>query len=260
MKTFKTLLIPSVLALILVFVGGIGFVYSGVFHIAADQPHWPITHYLITILRDRAIATHAQGIEVPPNLGDPERARRGAGNFDAMCVGCHLAPGLEDSEIRKGLYPQPPNLALPADSGGAATPSAARQFWVIKHGLKMSGMPAWGKGGMDDATIWDMVALLPKLSSLSAGEYRDLVTSSDGHSHTGAHQDGHTQHDAPADAAPDGHVDAPDAPPHSHGEAKGPAPADAAPAEHTDAPGTPPHSHTQTRNTSDNHEDDAHAH
>ena len=73
MKIFRMLLIQSVLALTLVFAGSVGFVYSGVFHIAADQPHWPITHRLITTLRDRSIASHAHGIAVPPDLGDPER-------------------------------------------------------------------------------------------------------------------------------------------------------------------------------------------
>jgi len=216
MSIFRILLSLGVLAL----VGGGAFVYSGAYNMAADQPHWPITHQLIATLRDRSIAVHSRSIEVPADLGDPERARRGAGNYDAMCTGCHLAPGQADSEIRKGLYPQPPSMAMPTESGGAAMTSAARQFWIIKHGLKMSGMPAWSKGGMDDATIWDIVALLPKLSSLSADEYRDLVASSGGHSHAGAQMQGHDMDAARVGAAPAGHLDAPGAPPHDHGDAQ----------------------------------------
>jgi len=204
MTIFKTL---SILAALVVSTAG-AFIYSGVYDVAADEPHWTITHRLIAIQRDHSIAAHAQGIEIRPDLGDPERARRGAGNYDAMCVGCHLAPGLDDTEIRKGLYPQPPNFAMPAASGGATITSAARQFWIIKHGIKMSGMPAWGKAGVDDAAIWDIVALLPKLSSLSAAEYRDLVASSEGHSHrTAGRRQGHGE-----EAAPAGHVGAPDTP------------------------------------------------
>jgi hypothetical protein len=192
------LAIPIFWSLVILAVLAGAFVYSGAYNIAADQPHWTLTHRLIAILRDRSVAAHAQGIEIPPDLGDPERVRRGAGNYDAMCAGCHLAPGLKASEIRTGLYPQPPNLARPADDGGAATTSAAQQFWIIKHGLKMTGMPAWAKGGVDDATIWDIVALLPKLSSLSADEYRDLVASSAGHSHAGAQEHWHGREAAPA--------------------------------------------------------------
>jgi mono/diheme cytochrome c family protein len=77
-----------------------------------------------------------------------------------MCVNCHLSPGREDAEIRPGLYPQPPKL-----SEQRFDPKAV--FWVTKHGLKMSGMPAWGVGH-DDATLWSIVAFVNKLPGLSA--------------------------------------------------------------------------------------------
>jgi hypothetical protein len=51
---------------------------------------------------------------VPDDFGNLERVRRGAGNYDAMCINCHLAPEMPDSEIRKGLYPRPPNLVTQA--------------------------------------------------------------------------------------------------------------------------------------------------
>jgi len=84
-----------------------------------------------------------------------------------MCTGCHLAPGMADSEIRPGLYPQPPNLAR-------EKVDARKAFWVIKHGIKMSAMPAWGLSH-DDPTIWSMVAFLQKLPMLSPAQYRDIV-------------------------------------------------------------------------------------
>jgi mono/diheme cytochrome c family protein len=184
MKALKILAFLAALAVI----GGAGFVYSGVYPIGADAPHWPITFKFVETLRERSIEVRARNIEVPPDLADPERVRRGAGNYDAMCAGCHLKPGVKDSEIRKGLYPQPPNLAVvrepaahePAD---AASRAAARQFWTIKHGIKLTGMPAWSRGGMDDAAIWDLVALLQKLPETSPEEYAALVAASEGHSH-----------------------------------------------------------------------------
>jgi mono/diheme cytochrome c family protein len=84
-----------------------------------------------------------------------------------MCTGCHLAPGMAESEIRPGLYPQPPNL-----SQVRIDPRAA--FWTIKHGIKMSAMPAWG-GSHDDATIWSMVAFLQKLPGLTPAQYKAIV-------------------------------------------------------------------------------------
>jgi mono/diheme cytochrome c family protein len=65
------------------------------------------------------------------------------------------------------MYPQPPNLSkIRVDPRDA--------FWVIKHGVKMSGMPAWG-GSHDDATIWSMVAFLQKLPELTPQQYEDMV-------------------------------------------------------------------------------------
>lgn len=93
---------------------------------------------------------------------------RGARDYAKLCVACHLAPGAGPSQLRVGLYPHPPSLAQGAISEPRPT------FWVIKHGLKMSAMPAWGKT-LDDAAVWDLVALVRKLPTLTPAAYQELV-------------------------------------------------------------------------------------
>jgi mono/diheme cytochrome c family protein len=152
---------------ILIGIGGLAlYIGAGAYDMGADAPHWDITRKAIEMVRDRSIAVRANQIEVP-DLQDEQIVLKGAGQYAAMCVNCHLAPGVTDSEIRPGLYPQPPNL-----SGQRIDPK--RAFWVIKHGLKMTGMPAWGLGH-DDATLWSIVAFVTKLPGLSAEHYKDLV-------------------------------------------------------------------------------------
>lgn len=170
-----TLVIGAVLAAVAV--------YSGMFDVAADTPHSPFVYRMIEVARDQSIKRHARDLTVPANLADTARIRRGAGNYAAMCAACHLAPGKADSEIRAGLYPKPPDLTHPAEEGAAD--GAARHFWVIKHGIKASGMAAWSRGGIEDEAIWDLVAFIQKMPSLSAAQYASLVESSDGHSHGG---------------------------------------------------------------------------
>jgi len=85
-----------------------------------------------------------------------------------MCSLCHLAPGMKRTEISWGLYPRAPELRR----GSNLTP--AEEFWVVKHGLKMTGMPAWGVTH-DDELLWDIVAFLRKLPELSADQYQTLV-------------------------------------------------------------------------------------
>ena len=87
-----------------------------------------------------------------------------------MCSLCHLAPGMKRTEISRGLYPRAPELRRKSE----LTP--AEQFWVVKHGLKMTGMPAWGVTH-DDELLWDVVAFLRKLPELTADQYQTLVKS-----------------------------------------------------------------------------------
>lgn len=160
--------IKTALVLLLVFALGIGiFIWTGIYNPGADSPHWKITYDLMQASRERSIEHHAAAISVPPNLNDPQVILKGAGQYAAMCTTCHLAPGKEDSELRPGLYPQPPNLSK-------VSVDPRKAFWVIKHGLKMSAMPAWGESH-DDATIWSMVAFLQKLPGMTPQQYKEIV-------------------------------------------------------------------------------------
>ena len=147
---------------------GTSFVYFGLYNIGADAPHIRPVYALIDSLRERSISVRASGISAPADLASPQRIATGAGLYGEMCSGCHLGPGVERSELSQGLYPQAPELAR------AHPMSPAEQFWIIKHGVKLSAMPAWGKTH-SDPLIWDMVAFVRKLPSLSPGEYQKLV-------------------------------------------------------------------------------------
>jgi mono/diheme cytochrome c family protein len=177
MKTITRLAI----VLVVLIAAAVGFVYSGAYDIAADAPHAAVVSRLIETVRDRSIAAHAKDITVP-KLDDPALVTEGAEHYAEMCTGCHLAPGMQDTEIRKGLYPQPPNLAV----DGMDDPAEA--FWVIKHGIKMTAMPAWG-ATHDDEKIWGMVAFLEKLPKLSPAEYARLTASAAADEHEHQHDE-----------------------------------------------------------------------
>jgi ketosteroid isomerase-like protein/mono/diheme cytochrome c family protein len=171
MKTLKTIL-TILLVLLLLVIGG---AWSGLYSVAADAPHTRPVFALLELLRERSVAARVSAIEVPL-LDEEALIRAGAGNYDAMCSGCHLAPDMAETELSRGLYPAPPNLA----QSDMVDPAAA--FWTIKHGIKTSGMPAWGKS-MEDSDIWGMVALLQRLPKMTSKDYRALVDASGGHSH-----------------------------------------------------------------------------
>jgi mono/diheme cytochrome c family protein len=178
-----TLKAPTIVALTTVagILGGVAFIYSGAYDAGADQPHGGLVFFLAQTARERSIAVRSRDIKVP-NLADPKAVAAGASEYAEMCTGCHLAPGMEDNEMRPGLYPYPPNLGHHprADEREplAVNATAARQFWIIKHGIKMSAMPAWGKTH-DDATIWTIVAFLQALPTLTPEQYREMTKESE---------------------------------------------------------------------------------
>ncbi len=145
-------------------------VATGAYDVGADVPHTRPVYALLEAVRDRSIAVRASGIVTPADLMTPARVSAGAGLYAEMCSSCHLGPGLERSEISQGLYPQAPKLAEPQDM----TP--AEQFWIIKHGVKLSAMPAWGKTH-PDPLIWDMVAFVRTMPTLNPQRYKALVAS-----------------------------------------------------------------------------------
>ena len=159
----------AVVLLVLAAFAGI-FIYGGVYNVGADEPHSALVYNALQELRDRSVSSYAKGINPPTDLNSPQRIAAGAALYNEMCTGCHLGPGVERSELSQGLYPAAPELARGDDL------SAAEQFWVIKHGLKLTAMPAWGKTH-DDQLIWDMVAFIRQLPKLNASQYQAVVSS-----------------------------------------------------------------------------------
>ncbi len=123
-----------------------------------------------------------------PNLDDPQMLASGGADYNEMCSGCHMKPGREQSEIRQGLYPQPPNLARGGDDHGDDKREDAERFWIIKHGIKASAMPAWGLTH-DDARIWAMVAFIRRLPELTPDQYQILTAREEGASEEHEHGD-----------------------------------------------------------------------
>jgi mono/diheme cytochrome c family protein len=160
---------------ILAIVGATALViFSGLYNVAADSPHSKPIYWLMQTSRDRSIAVHAANIVVPDDLADPGRIAAGAGLYAEMCSHCHLAPGMERTEISQGLYPRAPELHRGIDL------TSVEEFWVVKHGIKMTGMPAWGLTH-SDKLLWDVVAFLQKLPKLTPDQYQALVKAAPSH-------------------------------------------------------------------------------
>ena len=58
----------------------------------------------------------------------------------------------------------------------ASSYSDGELFWILKHGIKMAGMPAWADHSDDE--LWATVAFLRKLPGMTEPDYARLVMQS----------------------------------------------------------------------------------
>lgn len=175
----KSLITLSIAAFLLIFF----VISSGTYNFAATEKHWKITEKLITWARVSSIAAHSSNLVVP-TIGKAETSMSDIRHYDAMCIICHLAPGLEPSDLSVGLYPQAPLFfkRAPVTEEKEKQKTIKEYFWVIKNGIKMTAMPAWGLTH-DDESIWGMAAFVHKLHGMTAEEYGELAVNSHDHEH-----------------------------------------------------------------------------
>ena len=148
----------------------IGLAYSGYVNVGATVQHNTLSNWLLTTTMQKSVKRHAQDLNtVVPELGDHALILVGAENYDAMCATCHAPPGQSPSALAEGLNPVPPNLQ---ESGEHM--SAKELFWVTKHGIRMTGMPAWGLTHSDEE-LWSVVAFMKTLPNLGPEEYKRMV-------------------------------------------------------------------------------------
>jgi cytochrome c553 len=155
--------------LLLAGVGGLLAMAAGIIPIAASAGHFAITERLLIFAKERSLATYTIG-QKPPPLGDPALVLRGAGHFEAGCRPCHGAPDLPRlPRVPQAMLPPPPNL-----SGKVGEYTPEELFYIVKHGIKFTGMPAWPAQQRDDE-VAAVVAFLVELPKLDAAAYRRLV-------------------------------------------------------------------------------------
>lgn len=187
----------AIVVLILILVAGAVFVGSGIYNVAADAPHWTVTKEILEIARERSVEHHSGGVN-PPSLEDPNLLETGFHHFHATCRLCHEAPGYERFEFAQGMYPSPPDLTEDHVRGELTD---AELFWIVRNGLKMTGMPAFGQTHSDEE-LWGIVAVVKKLPDMTPEEYRAKVEAQGKGEAVGEHH--HGEADEPMGEHPHG--------------------------------------------------------
>jgi cytochrome c553 len=164
-KTIGTLvLVGAFLGLIAV----AALAISGVYNVAASSGHWIITDKLIRFAVRRSIVIRSLSIDAP-DLSSEGLVRLGAAHYELACAACHGSPTKEPSQIVHGMLPRPPSL-----HNAAIDWTPEQLFWIIRNGLKLTGMPAWSDLRRDDE-VWAVVAFLQRLPAMDRNEYVGLA-------------------------------------------------------------------------------------
>jgi mono/diheme cytochrome c family protein len=160
----KPILIAGLIGLALGPVAVFIFVKSGVYDVGAAKRHTKLTEWITHDTMTHSVSRHAKGIS-PPAWTSAGHLVAGFCAYETHCVACHGAAGIAREQWVSGMEPQPPYLL---DAPRKFTPP--QLFWIVKHGIKMTGMPAWGNS-LSDAQAWGVVAWLEASTKLPPQTY-----------------------------------------------------------------------------------------
>ena len=142
---------------------------SGTLDLTASTPHpegWAnLLHYVFR----RSVAHHSADIVPPGDLDAAPRVLKGAVYYSRVCANCHAGPGFGQSPVALALRPQPQYLITQLSLF-----DAPQLFWIVKHGVKYSAMPAWPTQDRDDE-VWSIVAFLRVLPRIDNSRYQALA-------------------------------------------------------------------------------------
>lgn len=152
---------------------GLIFAWSGAYNVAASRGHFAVVELVLHFIMRNSVETHALAVPAPPPLDNPALQILGAGHFHRGCAPCHGAPGQRLNATAQKMLPPPPDLSDTAERW-----RDRELFWIVKHGIKYTGMPAWATQRRDDE-VWALVAFLKALPALDVRGYARLAFGAD---------------------------------------------------------------------------------
>lgn len=168
----KKLLLAGLATVVGAAVFGSTVVFGGVYNVAATTGHAKPLELVLRKTMESSVERYARTITRPEDvdLQDRAYAARFFNHYDAACATCHGAPG-RDPDPWMVIYPSSPLLT---DRAVVGRWSDEQLFWILKHGIKDTGMMALGPTH-SDADIWGVTAFVRQLPKMSPAEYAALA-------------------------------------------------------------------------------------
>jgi len=140
---------------------------AGWYNIGATASHLGIVYKGLEQAMRYSVRHHARNVPVPA-LGEAE-VLRGAAVYRDNCAQCHGGPGTAPGTHALSMQPVPGPLV------DAAMRWQSRElYWITRHGVKMSGMPAW-EFHLSEADTWAAVAFINRMPAMTVRDYKTLT-------------------------------------------------------------------------------------
>lgn len=133
-----------------------------------DEPSAAETFVARTMRRISVPSRYSQ-MKNPLTL-TPDLINEAKAHWADHCANCHSNDGSGSSALGRGLFPKAPDVrAAPTQEL-----SDGELYYVIENGIRLTGMPAWGKGADDSRDSWALVAFIRTLPKLTAAEVEQM--------------------------------------------------------------------------------------
>jgi len=147
-----------IVTLVVLAVGAYVVTQFGFMDVRADQTPSAFEKKYAMHAMDASTERHAPDMKNPVAPTD-DNLKEGITLYSMHCAECHGAPKEPEAKMGKSLYPAAPQfLSDPADM------PENENFYIIKHGVRLTGMPAWGS--LSDQDIWKIVTFLSHMDKL----------------------------------------------------------------------------------------------
>lgn len=175
-------LLGGLSVLLLLGLAGLVVVYTGAYNVAASEGHTALARWAFDTTMRRSVRMRAEDVRMTDAVA-PATLAAGARAYKSMCQHCHAGPGVEREKWADGMQPRPPHLV---EAAGEWKPSEV--YWIVKHGIKMTGMPAFGPSH-DEETLRGIAAFVKSLPAMTTEQYATLGGSGPQGHHQGARRD-----------------------------------------------------------------------
>jgi cytochrome c553 len=105
-----------------------------------------------------------------PVAFSPEVLAEAREHFADHCASCHANDGSGDTALGRRMFPRAPDMRLDRTQ----QLSDGELYWIIEHGIRLTGMPAWGTGADDDADTWKLVHFIRRLKELTPEQRQEM--------------------------------------------------------------------------------------